>query len=217
MQGKRINALPEFFSQFGEKPNFGPTQSLASDEELDAITKGLPRLLRIRLAQALSSLEYCLKQNPHISENWKQLIETWRNSKCEMKTTNGIYQLPDGTTITFPILIDKLSFKYSELRNEVFNLARVLTEIECFDPALYKCARVSKILQSERGKKSRRGPKYLNAIDIILNKIASEKGGNCLREGNTSNIVRMVQIRWDGDDCPSDSTIRRAVKIKFFK
>jgi hypothetical protein len=55
--------LPKYFSKWGGKPNAGPDQSLASDDELDAITKDVPQLLRIRLAQALSMLEYCLSAN----------------------------------------------------------------------------------------------------------------------------------------------------------
>jgi hypothetical protein len=208
---------PKYFSKWGGKPNFGPAQSLASDDELDAIAEGAPQLLRIRLAQALSTLEYCLRQNPHVSENWKELLEMMRRSKTELKKYIGVRTLPDGTNVEVPMVVDSLRFKYPELKSAVFDLGRVLTEIENFDPDLYKCVKVSKSLQSERGKKSRRGPKYSNGIDAVFDILVADKGLESLRKKNVSDIIKMVQTRWENGACPSDSTIRRAAKIKFSK
>lgn len=206
--------FPKYFSELFGRQNFGPAQSLASDDELDAITKGAPRLLRIRLAQALSVLEYCLRQNPHISETWKELLEMFLTSKTELKKYIGVRTLPDGTNVEVPMVVDTLHFKYPELKNVVFELERVLEEIENFDPALYKCVKVSKSLQSERGKKSKRGPIYFDGIDAVIDQIVADKGLESLQKKSVSDIIRQVQIRWNGDVCPSESTIRRAVKIK---
>lgn len=209
--------FPKYFRELFGRQNFGPAQSLASDDELDAITKGAPRLLRIRLAQALSTLEYCLRQNPHISETWKELLEMMLASQSELKKYAAVRTLPDGTKANVPMVVNTLRFKYPELKNVVFELGRVISEIENFDPALYKCVKVSKSLQSERGKKSRRGPKYFNDIGAVIDQIIADKKLESLRQKKMSDIVRQIQIRWNGDVCPSESTIRRAVKIKIFK
>jgi len=209
--------LPKYFSKWGGKPNAGPDQSLASDDELDAITKDVPQLLRIRLAQTLSMLEYCLRLNPHVSENWQELLEIMWNSETELKECIGVRTLPDGTNVEFPMLVDSLCFKYPELKGAVIELGQVLTEIENFDPALYKSVKVSKSLQGERGAKSKRGPKYFGEINFVLEKIIAAKGPEYMRKKNDSDIVRLVQTYWKEGDCPSDSTIRRVVKKKFFK
>jgi hypothetical protein len=138
-----------------------------------------------------------------------------RNSETELKECIGVRTLPDGTNVEFPMLVDSLCFKYPELKGAVIELGQVLTEIENFDPALYKSVKVSKSLQGERGAKSKRGTALdYEKIDLVLNTVYRANA-------SVSSVISWFHGRWqeefDALDLPSDSSLRKRIKENFTK
>lgn len=202
--------FPKYFSELFGRQSFGPAQSLASDDELDAITKGAPRLLRIRLAQALSVLEYCLRQNPHISETWKELLEMFLTSKTELKKYIGVRTLPDGTNVEVPMVVDALHFKYPELKNVVLELGRVISEIENLDTSLY----MSAVIYNEAQRISASGKKIDGDVDEKVVEALTKADYVNAKHGDKGKIKRGIADRHTVSERHVDSLIRKLKKNK---
>lgn len=123
-----------------------PVLELVSKEEIDRIAAGVHSELRDRLEWAFWSLGRVLRRNPEIQEDWKQLVVLYRNQAGPVNDT-AIFTFPDGEAVEIPIVIDRNTFQYNEILQDVAGLVIVLDEIENFNPDKYKSTKLVSRIQ----------------------------------------------------------------------
>lgn len=138
MIGKSVKRLWELY---GYDPSEGnadevANQRIVTEEELDSLTAGYPVFLRNNLDWSFYGLERVLKRNPHITEDWRELVKTFRETSGPRPATL-LCKTDYGVVFKSKALIDSHSFKYPELSFALHDLVEALDAITNFDPSLH--------------------------------------------------------------------------------
>lgn len=136
MNSKSVKQLWELY---GYEPSEGDAdeganQRIITEEELDSLTAGYPVFLRNNLDWSFFGLERVLKRNQHITESWRELVKTFRETSGPRPAT-VVCQTEYGVVFKSKALIDSHSFKYPELNFALFDLVEALDAITNFDPS----------------------------------------------------------------------------------
>lgn len=119
---------------------------VVTEGELDSLTAGYPEFLRNNLDWAFFGLERVLKRNPHIKEDWRDLVKLFRETSGP-KPKTLICKTAHGVSFKTEALIDSHSFKYPVLNHVMFNLIEELDAIANFDPSKHMSAVILKEAQ----------------------------------------------------------------------
>jgi len=136
MNSKSVKQLWELY---GYEPSEGDAdeganQRIITEEELDSLTAGYPVFLRNNLDWSFFGLERVLKRNQHITESWRELVKTFRETSGPRPDT-VVCKTEYGVVFKSKALIDSHSFKYPELNFALFDLVEALDAIANFDPS----------------------------------------------------------------------------------